>query len=156
MSGWLPSLVANGRELLEPLLAVGKATSVDWYERAKKVAEHFAERDRKAQNWGHKVLLVCYHLYRKQLRDYTKQIPTEEILIEGKELGLPHWVDNGTKLAEFLREYEIEPARGPLHFPGDKRLRVSQYLPPKAVDEMTILETLLIVFSDHKASMKRM
>jgi Protein of unknown function (DUF3631) len=96
----------RNQQLGEPLLAVAKAVSDEWYQRGIRAAQFFTT-GKTDKDLTHMILLGAYRVFRSG--NYLDRIHSMTFLQELDELGIPKWIDQN-HLLEHLSGYDPEIA----------------------------------------------
>lgn len=113
------SFLSNRNEQIwEPLLAVAKITSPEWYQRALKAASYFTTGQQTSKDLTHKILLATYRVFRSG--EYPDKIHSIDLLQELHDYGIPKWIDQAL-LLEYLSGYDPDISTRQMKISGQNR-----------------------------------
>jgi hypothetical protein len=96
----------RNEQIWQPLLAIAKITSEQWYHRALSAAKSFTTNEPTERNLTHAILLAAYRVFRGG--QHPEKIHTADLLFDLWDNGVPKWID-ANHLADCLSGYEIKP-----------------------------------------------
>lgn len=138
-------LINRNRQVFKPLLAIAKATSEEWYQRALRAALFFTGQQTE-KTLTHRILFGAYRIHKTGILD--DKIHSSTLLEELHELGIPRWVDQ-SQLANHLLTYGIKPRQmkiANLNRNGydwhSFRAPFATYITKKEMEEVEVVDTV--------------
>jgi Protein of unknown function (DUF3631) len=113
-------LTNRNEQIWQPLLAIAKITSEEWYQRAIAAARYFTTGRQTGEDLTHKILLGTYRVFRSG--KYLDKIHSMVLREELYDLGvIPKWVDQN-HLADHLSSYDPEIVTRQIKIDGINRM----------------------------------